>query len=89
MIVQERLITDPGIIRGGSVVITSILPDGNICRSSRVVAKRTDAHRCVLKSSAADNHRTITDGCISVTTGIASQGAFTYGGVERAGGVTF
>src|SRR5205807_9546832 len=73
VIVQERLITDPGIIRGIPVAITIILPDGNICRSSRVVAKRTDAHRCVLKSSVADNRRPITDRRISVTTGIARQ----------------
>jgi hypothetical protein len=89
MVELERLITDACIARGVLIVVTSVLANSNILRSGSVVAERADADRCVLKSSRADNHCAVAYGRISVTAGIAKEGAFPYGRVERTGGVAF
>ena len=86
---QERLVTDARVARGVLIVVTSVLANGDILRAGGVVAERADADRCILKSSRADNHCAVAYGRISVTAGIANEGAFTHRRVERAGGVAF
>ena len=88
MIAEKSFITDTSITCGALVIIAGVLADRYVLRTCGVVAERAYSDGCVLKSSRADNHCAVAYGRISVTAGIAKQGAFPYGRVERTGGVT-
>jgi hypothetical protein len=89
MIAEKSFITDTSITCGALVIIAGVLADRYVLRTCGVVAERAYSDGCVLKSSRADNHCAVAYGRISVTAGIAKEGAFPYGRVERTGGVTF